>query len=172
MAAIDVIAVLSQLLSDGTLRDAFAADPSGTVAQYDLTENDRRAIRQLSPQDLEVQARILLGKRWDAVRRCLPSTCGRLATEGRELFQQSARKRPRLLADHDLADTIAFCDFLAVMRPLDLDPAERNRVKFLHSNSWITIRPVRSRRGHGSCRRLQLLIRLSRRRWHEFQFGV
>src|SRR5580658_6887219 len=91
MPVIDFTAALGRLLRDGALRDALAADPRALVARLGVRASDQPALLQLAPDDLEFQARVLLRKRFDSLRRILPETCARLGDEAWSSFYSYAR---------------------------------------------------------------------------------
>ena len=78
---IDFVTALGRVLHDGSLRDAFVADPVAFVRGLGLAEADRDRFLRLVPADLEFQARVLLRKRFVLVRDILPRTCENLGDE-------------------------------------------------------------------------------------------
>src|SRR4051812_929882 len=75
---IDFSTALGRLLRDAALREQFARDPALVAALLQVRDGERAEFAALSPEEIEVQATILLRKRFDAVRRLIPVTMERL----------------------------------------------------------------------------------------------
>ncbi|KAB2644307.1 MAG: hypothetical protein DVB27_12325 [Verrucomicrobia bacterium] len=173
MPPIDFISALGQLLSDGALRDALAADPGAVAARLNLRESDRAALVQLVPADLEFQADILLRKRFGLVRRIIPETCRSLGAEAWPLFRAYARHHAVARESSGARDAHDFCLDLHQHRPAGLCQAERNRLHFAFSQSRFALHLIRRRPAPWQCpRALQFFLRLGRRRWREMTFYV
>lgn len=138
----DFSTVLARLLSDGALRDAFAADRKAALAGFSLGGDDQQALENLDPEDLEFQAEILLRKRFDLVLRHLPTTCRKLPGEGRPDFIGYARCRWSGGEFAQQVDALEFCRFLRTHRPGAVDAEEENRLVFATSGrrwAWFGI---------------------------------
>jgi hypothetical protein len=161
MPATDFITALGRLLNDGALRDAFAADSVVVMRQLELRESDRAEFLRLAPGDLEFQARVLLRKRFDLVRRALPRTCGIVGADAWPEFFKFARCRPTGGGQGSATDALAFCDHLRDTRGLRVCAQERARVRFAGGRRRIAIHlasgPV-----------VQIFFRSRARRWHEW----
>ena len=173
MAEIDFITALGRLLRDGDLRDAFASQPDSVAARLDLRPDDRPAFRQLVPKDVEFQARILLRKRFDLVRRFLPDTAGRLGEKAWPLFLEYARvnwpAEPRVA----LRDAFQFCQRLREQQPSLVCQSEWNRLRFALSERNFAIHGQLRAEGDGIARpRVQIFYRDRSRRWREFSFSL
>src|SRR5437868_1509450 len=71
---IDFVTAFGRLLRDGSLRDAYAQDPLRTTECLGMRAEDRPALLGLNPEHLELQAEVLLRKRFDALSRLIPRT--------------------------------------------------------------------------------------------------
>lgn len=156
----DFNTALARLLVDGKLRDAFAADPAGVLANMPFAEGGRKALATLQFADLEVQADILLRKRFDLVKRWMPRTCDEA---GWSAFRTSVRNH---LPSDELLDSCRFCEFLALSPRLDA--RERNRVRFVAGTACFSLHWVR--RSAVSPAGLQVFFRW-RGRWREVIFA-
>ena len=134
MAAIDFATALARLLRDGSLRDAFAADSIQWTRELDVSDEDFQALVSLSLAELEVQANVLLRKRFDEVRRLLPVTCSRIGKVAWSCFKEYARRHWPQQVPMALSDAQAFCIFLRVHNPQILCRSEENRVVFAGSD--------------------------------------
>jgi len=173
VAEIDFITALGRLLRDGNLRDAYAAQPDTVAARLDLRPEDRPAFRQLVPEDVEFQARILLRKRFDLVRRFLPDTERRLGEKAWPLFLDYARvnwpAEPRVV----LRDAFQFCQRLREQQPSLVCQSEWNRLRFALSEKSFAIHwQLRGEAGGTVRPRVQIFYRGRSRRWREFGIMV
>lgn len=169
MAAIDFITVLGRLLRDGALRDAFATNPQAVAAQLDVRASDRAALLDLVPEDLEFQARVLLRKRLDAVRRVIPQTCRGLDAQAWPTFLDYARTTWPSGDDLTARDAFGFCRHLEQRHPGALCEAEWHRLRFALSKQRFAIHRVRWRTKQGKARpALQFFLRPGPSRWREW----
>jgi len=143
LPTIDLITALGRLLSDGSLRDAFAADPLAVAAAFGLRENDLATFTRLAPDDLEFQALVLLRKRFEAVRRVIPSTCSRLGGKGWARFQAYARMHRFSGTDQPAREAHGFCQRLLQLEPEALCDFEWNRLCFVLGGSRVAAHFVR-----------------------------
>ena len=90
MAGPDLTLALARLLSDRTLRSAFAADPARVAAGFSLPEADTRLLSAMDVIALEQQAQALLDKRAGEVRRLVPRTWARLGPGAAGRFDDNA----------------------------------------------------------------------------------
>ncbi len=168
MPATDFITALGRLLRDGALRDALAANPRSLAAQLDLCERDWAALEQLIPADLEFQARVLLGKRCDIIRRIIPETCRRLGAETWPVFHAYARTNWPTREPSAAHDAHGFCRHLQQHQPDSLCEAELNRLRFALSQKRFALHFIRRRPPRNQPRpALQLFFRLDRQHWRE-----
>jgi hypothetical protein len=166
--ATDFITALGRLLRDGALRDALAANPDAVAAQLNLRPGDAAALAQLVPADLEFQARVLLGKRCDLVRRIIPESCRRLGGETWPVFHAYARTNWPTREPSAAHDAHGFCRHLQQHQPDSLCRAELNRLRFALSQKRFALHFIRRRPPHNQPRpALQLFFRLDRRHWRE-----
>lgn len=161
MPALDFITALGRLLHDGALRDAFAADPRGLMQRLGVGEADRAMLLQLSPADLEFQARVLLRKRFDLVRRALPRTCAALGEIAWPEFFQFARSRPAADAKPFGADAVGFCEHVRLTRMGCVCQMERARVRFAGGRRRFAVHL-----GRGPV--LHVFLRRRNARWQEW----
>ena len=169
MAAVDFITALGRLLRDGALRDALAAQPRAVAAQLGVLASDRAALLELDQEDLEFQARVLLRKRLDAVRRVIPQTCRQLDTQAWPNFLRYARTTWADGENPTAQDAFGFCRFLEQRNASALCPAEWHRLQFALSKQRFAIHRVRWRTKQGKTRpALQFLLRPAPNRWREW----
>jgi hypothetical protein len=168
VAAIDFATALSRLLRDGSLRDAFAADPIRLTRELGVSDDDFQALVSLSPAELEIQANVLLRKRFDEVRRLLPVTCSRIGKVAWSSFKGYARSHWPQHVPMALCDARAFCIFLRLHNTQALCRSEENRVVFAGSDKRFSLSFVpdvpRGQRTHFG---IQLLLRSGRYGWCE-----
>lgn len=175
MADVDFITALGRLLHDGKLRDEFTSDPVATALRLGLRESDRTAFLQLSPDDLEFQARVLLRKRFDLIRRILPRTCAQLGPQGWSEFLHYGRTATLGTTKPIAEDAVGFCRYLKQAKPETICPVERNRARFVLNSSKFTCQvvgaiPFHKKRYPG----IQFFVRSRSDRWHEWliHFGA
>jgi hypothetical protein len=168
VAATDFTTAFARLLRDGSLRDAFTADPSHLAKQFGVSDADLRALASLPSVDLEFQANVLLRKRYDEVRRVLPVTCARLGEGAWPSFKEYARSHWPQRVPMALYDARAFCNYLGTRNPDVLSRSELNRIRFAGSNRLFSLSFVpdmpRGQRTHFG---IQLLLRSGRHGWRE-----
>src|SRR5579872_6024806 len=158
MPAVDFISGLGRWLREGPLRDAFAANPRAVADKLGLEEGDHLALLQLRPNDLEFQARVLINKRFDTIRKILPETCVLLGENARSAFHRYAREYWPSVKNQGVDDADKFCAFLNKRFPGVLCKAEWNRVRFARSNTKLVLHWVRHRpRGKAFRPALQIL---------------
>ena len=171
MPAIDFTTALGQLLCDGALRDALAADPRAVAARLNLRESDHAALVQLVPADLEFQAGVLIRKRLNLVCRIVPETCQMLGDETWPVFHAYARSHWPARKQSAAHDAQGFCRHVQQHQPDCLCEAEWNRLRFAFSAHRFAIHFIhRQPSRHQSKRGLQLLVRFGRQRWWETIF--
>ena len=171
MADADFISALGRLLHSGDLRDAFAADPAAVAASLSLQGADRTRFMQLDLEDVEFQARVLLRKRFNLVRRALPLTCARLSDNAWAEFQRYGRPNGPTGSDALAYDCCGFCNHLINTKPEAIERAEWNRAKFARDRRrsavhWLKRLPVRGRNRVG----LQIFFS-SKRRAHDWRIA-
>lgn len=155
---IDFTTALGRLLQDGRLRDIFATDPDAALAGLKLSDADRAALRALDSAGLEIQADILLRKRFDLVARRCPQTCVNAWLE----FRAYGREH---WPEGEMSDTLGFCKHLGANRVF---PCEWNRLRFAAGKSLLALHWTRS--APSSAPGLQVLIRFGSR-WREIFFS-
>jgi hypothetical protein len=166
---LDFPSALARLLRDGTLREAFALDPVTALGNFPLEDGDRAALLGLAPEDLELQAGVLLHKRFEEVRRILAFTCTNLGDAAWPLFQKYARYYWPDGESDAWADANVFGERLFVECGNAFLPAERNRTRFAASRrrlgiSFVWKFPVRGRFRPA----IQIFWRSRSRHWREF----
>lgn len=154
----DFNSALARLLRDGAMRVAFRGDPGGVVEAMRLAPREAQALAALRFEDLEVQADILLRKRFDAVARLVPRTC---ETSGWEAFRAYARLSWPESAE---ADAAGFCQYAGC--PV---PSESHRASFAAGRGWFACYWLS--RGPAGPAGLQLFLRIGSR-WREWVFRV
>ena len=172
-STIDFTTALARLLCDGARRDLFRANPANTARELNVRAEDQAAFLALSPEELEVQAEVLLRKRLDQIKALGPITCARLGTGLWPRFREYAR-------DHWTAseqqDALAFCEHLFKIDAETVSRSEWNRLRFIASPARIHIRFVRDLRvGNRERSGIQILQRRNgsrvSERWFYLAFG-
>ena len=160
----DPTSVLARLLSDSSLRSAFARDRAGVLCSLGVVDGPQRAaLLSLRPEHLEAQARVLVGKRLHAVAAMLPRTMERLGERARELFHAHAQTCWPKGHQRHLNDAVAFGRFLVRHRPAWVDVAEWNRVRFGAGSRRFRVHVASVRTPDaGSRRAVQVLFRRRR----------
>ena len=170
MNEIDFPTALARLLRDATLREQFAREPALVAARLQVRADEREQFAALSAEEIEIQATILLRKRFDAVRRLIPVTMEHLGDRAWESFLAHARRFWPEASAMEISDTENFCAHLAATEPSALCPAEMNRLRFHLNRRPVALHFVRELRLRGRTRSaLQLLIRRGRG-WSEYAF--
>jgi hypothetical protein len=160
--AIDLTSALARLLSDASLRNDFVRDPTGVAHVLDVAESHRVTFCSMQAEQLEAQARVLVGKRFHAVGSLLPRTFARLGDRARDLFEAHAASFWPTGHRRHLEDAAAFGDFIAARNPGFADVAELNRLRFLSDNGRVRFHFVGVRvPGPRPRRAVQLLYRTS-----------
>lgn len=157
----DPTSVLARLLSDPSLRSAFARDRAGVLYSLGVVDEPQRAaLLSLRPGQLEAQALVLLGKRFHAVAAMLPRTMERLGEQARERFHAHAQAFWPTGHRRHLDDAVAFGAFLARRHPGYLDVAEWNRARFDAGSCKVRVHLASVRMPDAAPRRaVQLLVR-------------
>lgn len=181
MTEIDFITAFSRLLRDGRLRAAFALDSRALATELRLAAGDLAAWMQLVPEEVEVQAQVLIRKRLDQVVCLIPETAWRLGQTLWPKFLECARtywpEGPRPVAD----DAMRFCQWLRQVDAGMVSRSEWNRIRFLLSGRrmavfWIWQDTVPQGRLHGAGRgvyrhpRVQVIYRQHPNR--RFELGL
>ena len=153
---------LGRLLTDGSLRDQFATDPDAAISSLCEDALVRADLVALKVEELEIQAEVLLRKRFELIRRILPGLVCRLETKAWPLFRQYGRVC-WLPAPHD---ALRFAEYARSENPGEMGEREINCMRFTLEESvrvrfhWITkgrIPPV-----------LQILVRSTKSSWREY----
>jgi hypothetical protein len=166
--AIDFITAFGRLLRDGAMRDALAANPHDLLAQLNLRERDRAALAQIIPADLEFQARVLLRKRFDMVRRIVPETCRLLGAETWPVFHAYARTHWLAPGQSAAHDAHGFCLHLQHHQPDSLCEAELNRLRFTFSQDRFAFHFIGRKLTRNQTKpAFQIILRFNRQRWRE-----
>ena len=166
---IDFTTALGRLLRHGSLREAFAADTSAVAEQIGVRTEDRDAFCALSPEELEVQADILLRKRFGLVEPLLPGTCASLGDDAWASFRQYARS---CWHEDPWQDANGWCGRLAVEGRISHDAREACRARFVAGSRLVQAQLARTdARSH---RALLIHLRGRENRWLEMvlRFGL
>jgi hypothetical protein len=136
-------AALARLLTDSRLRSEFAVDRQELCQHLRVGGAARRRLLGLSPEELEVQAALLVDKRRHQVARLLPRTFGRLGRVAGALFAEYAASRWPVGHRRHWLDAAGFSAWLAGRRPDTREARECNRVDFMARQGRATVRLVR-----------------------------
>lgn len=171
----DFTTALGRLLRDGALRDEFALHPRKVTERLGLPASERAVLMALPAADLEFQAAILLGKRFDAVQGLIPRTLTALG-EGRRIFFNYARTQWPEDSMREMQDAVNFCRYCARLGFAEkICEVEVNRMNFLLNEKALTLHLARNVVSHDKSRiGIQILIRMPARGWRElfFYFGL
>ena len=170
MSAPDFITVLGRLLRSGALRDEFAANPQTFARTTGLPDQECERLAQLSSDDLETQALVLLRKRFDAIRPQLAQTCTGLSADAWPQFVRYSRSYPADEHNRVVGDALAFSEHLRI-QAIAVNAAEYNRLCFVQRERTVALHVIvvtprnRSRRVG-----LQVVWRWKKSRRREWQF--
>lgn len=157
---IDFNTALARLLRDASLREQFAREPAIIAAQLQLRAAERAAFAALSAEEIEIQAMILLRKRFEAVRRVIPATLQLLGDKAWEFFLAHARGDWPPAPGVEIRDAEKFCAHLSKVQPAALCPIEMNRLRFRLNRQAIALHYVPNFRLRGRMRpALHILVR-------------
>jgi hypothetical protein len=166
VAALDFTTALGRLLSDGILRDRFATHPEVVVDEMDVAAGERSAICALAPNELEVQADILLRKRFAQVRPLLPEVCLELGERAWPEFREYARCR---WTEVPWCDAAGYGGRLVACGLMPRGLREISRAEFAASRVPIHVYLVRDLPVGGKIRRgILVFVRTGNGRWKEF----
>jgi hypothetical protein len=167
MPEIDFVTAFGQLLCDGALRDDFARQPEMVAERLNLAESERPAFTRLIPEEVELQAQVLLRKRLDIVRRVIPETCRQLqGSEVTTFFRYARRCWPR--EDEPAGrDALGFCRHLRCSNPKSLSEEEWHRLEFAFSSRRVSIHRLVKSANHRRTS-FQLFLALPKGHWREF----
>ena len=166
---IDYTTALARLLSDQNLRAEFKANPDAVTHKLAVRAEDFAAVAALAPDELEIQARVLLRKRLDAIRPIIPQTCARLGEALWPRFESYACRLPLVSSRGELQDALGFCLHMAEIDNGAVVQSELHRLRFVQGRRWLAVHffqdlcmPSGPRPG------MQLLIRFGRQCWREY----
>jgi hypothetical protein len=164
----DFITAFGRLLCDPELRRAFRSNPAATAQYLCVRQSDREAIERVAPDELEVQAAILLDKRRETIQRCLPVTCARLGEKLRQTLADFSRIAPFSGGD-SLNDTLGFAEYVACSASDATCQSELNRVRFAAGPERFCLRFTRDLNVRGTRRcALQIFLRGTSGTWQEW----
>jgi hypothetical protein len=166
---IDLISALGRLLCDGSLREAFRADPASVATELRIRESDRESLLQLAPEDLEIQAGVLLRKRFEAVRFMIPETCEQLGDSAWKLFREYSTPKWPAGQSASSRDADQFLRWLQ-RRRIPCVPREWNWLQFALSGKKLSLHWIRRHTGNKRPSAIQILWRSSAERLREMIF--
>jgi hypothetical protein len=171
MPEIDFITALGRLLRDGSLRDAYAAQPSQTVDTLGVTQTQRAALLGLKAEDLEFQAQVLLRKRFQTVSALIPLTCSSFGESGWARFMEYARDHWPVGNPMEVLDARDFVQHLREKHGATIDLSETNRIHFALGTRRISLHFLKRIWLRNRERRaVQVFLRLASGRWNEYLF--
>jgi len=166
---IDSITALGRLLRDGSLRDAYAAQPSQTVDTMGVTQTQRAALLDLKAEDLEFQAQVLLRKRFQTVSALIPLTCSSLGESAWARFIEYARNYWPAGNQMEVFDARDFVRHLWEKHGASVALSEVNRIRFALGTRRISFHFLKRIRLRNRERRaVQVFVRLASGRWNEY----
>lgn len=156
----DFITNLARLLSDGRLRDAFGSAPNETAKSLGVREEDIQAFLKLDPRELEVQALVLLKKRFEKVCQVVPRTIQGMNESGSawRRFQSHGRVRPLNSEIPAWRSAHGFCAELKETCPECVCPLEWHRLEWLRTGGRCSIRRIKQVMFHGKRRNVIHLL--------------
>lgn len=124
------VELLAKLLSDPDLRDRFAQDPDSVLRQQKLTQSEYELMAQLSIQQVNIQAALLIKKRLREIHKIIPLTLRDLGDNARSIFEKYAGNYwPDTHRRHE-QDAAHFCQYLH-QNKFKLNKSEWNRMRFV-----------------------------------------
>ena len=167
----DMITALGRLLRDGALRDELSAQPRAVVERLGLRATDQAALLAMPAADLEFQARVLLGKRFDAMAKFIPRTLADWGDPARQTFITYARKNWPTGANPEMQDAAGFCHHcLKNGEAKHVCRAELNRLNFALNGQGMAMHFVRGMPLRNKNRNaIQVFFRVNRG-WRESMF--
>ena len=171
MPEIDSITALGRLLRDGSLRDAYAAQPSQTVDTLGVPPAQRGALLDLKTEDLEFQAQVLLRKRFQTVLALIPLTCSSLGESAWARFIEYARDHWPAGNQMEVLDARDFVQYLREKHGATIAISETNRIRFALGTRCISfhfLKRIRLRNRERCA--VQVFLRLASDQWNEYLF--
>ena len=171
--ATNLTAVLANLLTDKSLRTAFAQDPRHFAETTRLPPEDRAILLALNTRQLERQAHALVRKRLYEVKKLLPQTALALDASFAALFLDYAEKHwpDRVDCYHD-RDAVAFCAALPRPHQQAVDRRELQTLRLALDPPKFKIRISREQRANRLCRCIHLLYRTARHGQQELKISL
>ena len=169
MNATDFTTALARLLSDQRLRAGFKANPADATHKLNVRAEDFAAVAALAPDELEIQARVLLRKRLDAIRSIIPQTCARLGETLWPRFESYMCSVPLVSPRGGLQDALGFCLHLNITETGVVVQSELNRLHFVQGRRWLAVHVCQDLCVQGRPRPgVRVLVRLGQRCWREY----
>jgi len=171
LGEIDFVTALGRLLHDAGLREAFREDRTRAVEALNVRAQDNQTLLGLAADELEFQARILLKKRLNTIRRWTPITCDRL---GEQLWATFVDYSNTLSSLSDATqDAYCFAKYVAVEAPAAMCCSEMERLRFATGRARFCMRFTRDAGGSMlGGRALQIFVRWSGSGWKEWRVGI
>lgn len=127
--ALEATRLFARLLSDAALRRRFLESAEGLADELELTDELRRFLLTLPPDDLQRQAETLIRKRFYEVRHWIPDTISYLGNNALETFRAYAEDHWPQGHQRHRDDAVGFLQFLRV-EGLPLSQCESNWLEF------------------------------------------
>ena len=156
---IDLQTAMGRLLSSGTLRETFAADPERAADEMDILPRDRQIFVELAPEELEFQAGILLRKRFQAIQSLLPETVAALGADAWPLFGLYGRNHWPKNEPRSVQDAWDYCESLIPGHRFAVSAREENVLRFALGGRRLAVHPARAMVRGRSRPALQILFR-------------
>jgi len=171
LSQIDFVTALGRLLHDVRLREAFREDRARTVEALNVCATDCQAVLRLTPDEVEFQARVLLRKRLNAIRRWIPVTCERLGDRLWATFVDYSNRKSTL--SDGTKDACCFAEYVAAAVSAAGCSSEVNRLHFATGRSRFCLRFTQDAGAvmFGG-RAVQIFVRWSSRCWREWRVGM
>jgi hypothetical protein len=159
--AVELTTALGRLLRDAALRQQFRQNPTGIASALGVPDDSLCALTSLNLHELDLQAEMLLKKRFHEVQRLLPDTFNGLGATAYEQFVQYAGDHWPQGHQRHIEDAAGFGQYLLEHARAYVCRSELNRVAFLAGRRRITVHWVpdgllSGRRRHA----IQILYRL------------
>ena len=162
---------LAQLLTDARLRAQFASDPVAVVRMLGVTATDAATLSAIPIAMLEHQAHTLLRKRFEAVRKHIPTTLKASNEHAWERFEEYATAEWPPGHRRHLSDALGFCRWLRA-RGMFFDQGELNALRFALCR-WPLSTYLIWRANANGVRRLTLQLCYRTSRWSgEWRFYI
>jgi len=131
---------MGRLLSDAEFRLQFFGDRAQAIQRLGVDDATATLLMRLDRSAIERQAKSLISKRCHQVRKSLPITAEKLASDFDQLFQAFAETFWPTGHRRHIIDAVHFCRHLRLLRPECVCSQEHRALEFVLSGRRIAVR--------------------------------